>query len=61
MPQWLKEEWFDQDRSPLSEKSLKSDKSDNSDPHINDVDDPDWPDRGAADGNSNQPDSDFGE
>ncbi|KAJ8917522.1 hypothetical protein NQ315_005571 [Exocentrus adspersus] len=61
VPQWLREEWFEQDRSPLSEKSLKSDKSDNSDPHINDVDDPEWPDRGAADGNSNQPDSDFDE
>ncbi|KAJ8946488.1 hypothetical protein NQ314_008882 [Rhamnusium bicolor] len=61
VPQWLREEWFETDRSPVSEKSLKSDKSDNSDPHINDVDDPEWPDRGAADGNSNQPDSDFDE
>ncbi|KAJ8985818.1 hypothetical protein NQ317_012058 [Molorchus minor] len=45
----------------LAKKSMKSDKTDNSDPHINDVDDPEWPDRGTADGNSNQPDSDFDE
>ncbi|KAF7281452.1 nostrin [Rhynchophorus ferrugineus] len=64
VPQWLKEEFFETDRSPLSEKSLKSEKSDNSDPHINDVEDNvlhDWTHRGAADGNSNQPDSDFDE
>lgn len=61
VPQWLKEEWLESDKSPISEKSSKSNKSDNSDPHINDVDDPEWPDRGAADGNSNQPDSDFDE
>lgn len=64
VPQWLREEFFETDRSPLSEKSLKSERSDNSDPHINDVDDHllhDWNDRGAADGNSNQPDSDFDE
>ncbi|CAH2001676.1 unnamed protein product [Acanthoscelides obtectus] len=64
VPQWLRDEWCETDKSPLSEKSLKSnnsDKSDNSDPHINDVDDHEWLDRGAADGNSNQPDSDFDE
>ncbi|XP_050306728.1 uncharacterized protein LOC126743603 [Anthonomus grandis grandis] len=64
VPQWLREEFFETDRSPVSEKSLKSDQSDNSDPHINDVDDHvlhDWTHRGAADGNSNQPDSDFDE
>ncbi|CAH0556629.1 unnamed protein product [Brassicogethes aeneus] len=61
VPQWLREEYFESDKSPVSEKSAKSSQSDNSDPHINDVDDPDWPDRGAADGNSNQPDSDFDE
>ncbi|KAH1024466.1 uncharacterized protein LOC109537470 isoform X1 [Dendroctonus ponderosae] len=64
VPQWLREEFFETDRSPVSEKSLKSDQSDNSDPHINDVDDhvlDEWTHRGAADGNSNQPDSDFDE
>lgn len=64
VPQCLREEFLESDRSPLSEKSLKSDKSDNSDPHINDVDDHvlhDWPHRGHGDGNSNQPDSDFDE
>ncbi|VEN42858.1 unnamed protein product [Callosobruchus maculatus] len=64
VPQWLRDEWCETNKSPLSEKSLrsnKSDKSDNSDPHINDVDDHEWLDRGAADGNSNQPDSDFDE
>ncbi|XP_019870543.1 uncharacterized protein LOC109599050 isoform X2 [Aethina tumida] len=61
VPQWLREEYFESDKSPVSEKSAKSGQSDNSDPHINDVDDPEWPDRGAADGNSNQPDSDFDE
>lgn len=61
VPQWLKEEFIDCDRSPMSEKSLGSNKSD---PHVNDLDhenDNYWPDRGAADGNSNQPDSDFDE
>ncbi|KAL1491710.1 hypothetical protein ABEB36_012267 [Hypothenemus hampei] len=62
VPQWLREEFFENDRSPVSEKSLKSDSSD---PHINDVEDHvvlnDWTDRGTADGNSNQPDSDFDE
>nr|XP_023016521.1 nostrin-like [Leptinotarsa decemlineata] len=61
VPQWLRDEWCDGDKSPVSEKSTKSEKSDNSDPHINDVYDQDWLDRGAADGNSNQPDSDFDE
>ncbi|XP_066147360.1 uncharacterized protein Nost [Euwallacea fornicatus] len=64
VPQWLREEFFETDRSPLSEKSLKSEKSDNSDSHINDVEDHvlhDWTLRGAADGNSNQPESDFDE
>nr|CAH7749904.1 unnamed protein product [Callosobruchus chinensis] len=64
VPQWLRDEWCETNKSPLSEKSLrsdKSDKSDNSDPHINDVEDHEWLDRGAADGNSNQPDSDFDE
>ncbi|XP_063901931.1 nostrin isoform X2 [Zophobas morio] len=61
VPQWLREEWFDSEKSPVSEKSVKSNKSDNSDPHNNDIADPDWTDRGAADGNSNQPDSDFDE
>lgn len=57
-PQWLRDEWCDTDKgSPISEKSMRSD---NSDPHNNDVGDHDWMDRGAADGNSNQPDSDFG-
>jgi hypothetical protein len=60
VPQWLREEWFEPEKSPISEKSVKSTKSDNSDPHNNDIADPDWTDRGAADGNSNQPDSDFG-
>lgn len=60
MPYWLKEEFFESNRSPLSVKSSKSNGSDNSDPHNNDVDDAEWSDRGAADGNSNQPDSDFG-
>ncbi|KYB27571.1 hypothetical protein TcasGA2_TC013784 [Tribolium castaneum] len=61
VPQWLKEEWFETEKSPLSEKSVRSSKSDNSDPHNNDIADPEWTDRGAADGNSNQPDSDFDE
>ncbi|CAG9813904.1 unnamed protein product [Phaedon cochleariae] len=61
VPQWLRDEWCDADKSPVSRKSVKSEQSDNSDPHNNDVDDPDWLDRGAADGNSNQPDSDFDE
>lgn len=56
----MRDEWCDSEKSPLSEKSIKSGGSDNSDPHINDVEDHDWLDRGAADGNSNQPDSDFG-
>lgn len=56
----MREEWFEPEKSPISEKSVKSTKSDNSDPHNNDIADPDWTDRGAADGNSNQPDSDFG-
>lgn len=61
MPQWLREEWFESaDKSPVSEKSIKSNNSDNSDPHNNDIADSEWNDRGAADGNSNQPDSDFG-
>ncbi|XP_060517542.1 uncharacterized protein LOC132696623 [Cylas formicarius] len=59
VPQWLREEFIETDRSPMSEKSLKSD---HSDPHLNEADDGDWNDRGAADGNSNQLDSsDFDE
>ncbi|KAF2902208.1 hypothetical protein ILUMI_03984 [Ignelater luminosus] len=56
VPQWLRDEWIEPELSPLSEKSVKSD-------HISDSDlpEPDWTDRGAADGNSNQPDSDFDE
>lgn len=56
MPQWLRDQWIEPETSPVSEKSDKSDM------HIHDMDlpDHDWSDRGAADGNSNQPDSDFG-
>ncbi|XP_056644955.1 uncharacterized protein LOC130450525 isoform X1 [Diorhabda sublineata] len=61
VPQWLRDEWCDKDKSPVSQKSTKSNQSDNSDPHNNDVEDPDWLVRGSADGNSNQPDSDFDE
>lgn len=57
MPQWLRDQWIEPETSPVSEKSDKSEI------HIHDMDlpDHDWNDRGAADGNSNQPDSDFGE
>ncbi|CAG9858488.1 unnamed protein product [Phyllotreta striolata] len=61
VPQWLKDEWNDLNKSPISQKSTKSNQSDNSDPHNNDVDDSEWLDRGTADGNSNQHDSDFDE
>ncbi|KAI4465241.1 sh3 domain-containing [Holotrichia oblita] len=57
VPLWLKEQWGEPEQSPVSEKSLKSNKSDNFADHS----DPDWNDRGTADGNSNQPDSDFDE
>ncbi|KRT86835.1 SH3 domain-containing protein [Oryctes borbonicus] len=53
VPLWLKEQWGETEQSPISEKSLKSNKSDQNEP--------DWNDRGTADGNSNQPDSDFDE
>uniref|UniRef100_A0A6P7GED8 Uncharacterized protein LOC114336326 n=1 Tax=Diabrotica virgifera virgifera TaxID=50390 RepID=A0A6P7GED8_DIAVI len=61
VPQWLRDEWCETDKSPVSQKSTRSNQSDNSDPHNNDVDDSDWLVRGSADGNSNQPDSDFDE
>uniref|UniRef100_A0A1Y1K429 SH3 domain-containing protein n=2 Tax=Photinus pyralis TaxID=7054 RepID=A0A1Y1K429_PHOPY len=56
VPDWLREEFVEPEKSPVSEKSIKSG-------HINEIDylEPDWTDRGAADGNSNQPDSDFDE
>lgn len=53
VPQWLREQWVDPHNSPLSEKSDKSQ-------HDINITEPDWTDRGTADGNSNQPDSDFG-
>ncbi|KAK4879842.1 hypothetical protein RN001_007988 [Aquatica leii] len=56
VPQWLKDEMIEPDKSPLSEKSEKSQTIGD-----NDFLEPDWTDRGAADGNSNQPDSDFDE
>ncbi|XP_044751389.1 uncharacterized protein LOC123311459 isoform X3 [Coccinella septempunctata] len=59
VPQWLREELIDCNRSPVSEKSLNSAKSDL---QIHEIEDrADWSDRGAADGNSNQHDSDFDE
>jgi len=59
VPHWLQEEFMiDADRSPVSEKSIESARSDI---NINEADDlDDWALRGDADGNSNQPDSDFG-
>lgn len=56
VPEWLREEFVEPEKSPISEKSVKSG-------HINEIDflEHDWTDRGAADGNSNQPDSDFDE
>ncbi|XP_022899908.1 uncharacterized protein [Onthophagus taurus] len=59
VPQWLKEQWCEPEASPISEKSTKSSNSHKSDGV--DGEDPDWTDRGTADGNSNQPDSDFDE
>lgn len=54
VPQWLRDEWIEPERSPMSEKSTKSN-------NMSEIIESDWMDRGAADGNSNQPDSDFGE
>lgn len=59
MPQWLREELIDCNRSPVSERSLNSAKSDM---QIHKIEDrTDWSYREAGDGNSNQHDSDFGE
>ncbi|XP_045470377.1 uncharacterized protein LOC123677730 isoform X2 [Harmonia axyridis] len=59
VPQWFREGFIDYNRSPVSEKSVNSAKSDS---QIHEIEDrSDCSDRGAADGNSNQHDSDFDE
>lgn len=56
VPQWLRDQWVEPETSPLSDKSNRSTIHDDGDEE--EVED--WNDRGTADGNSNRPDSDFG-
>lgn len=60
MPQWLREQYVEPEGDRTEKQSPLSEKSDKSSSATNQLNDPDWNDRGTADGNSNQPDSDFG-